>query len=78
MPMHVFGYDNGIVDHDTGHKNQGKQRNAVERIIHEIVRKQGQGKCDRNREEHNQTTSPSHSQHHKKSNGNNGSNQVDQ
>ena len=58
MTMDVLRNNNRIINHNTRHKNQRKQRHPVQRIIQQIIDQQRQGKRDRHRSQHHQRPPP--------------------
>ena len=59
MTVDVFSNDNGIINNNTGNKNQGKERHPVERIVQQVIDQQRQRKGDRHRSQNHKRTPPS-------------------
>jgi len=74
--MDVLGNDNGIINNNTGHKDQRKQRHPVERIIQQVIDQQRQGKGYRHRSQNHKRSSPAEEKPDDNRDGNNSHQQM--
>ncbi len=76
MPFHVLGHDDRVVDHDTGHEDQGEERDAVQRVAEELVDEQGEREGDRHRDHHDHRAAPPHGQGDHQTDGEDGEDEM--